>query len=115
MTKIVLPGFEQSLLVNRFFPATEKGNEAINIEGCDVQTFSLEFPPGTKRPAHKHDEYRITFVRAGTMAIEMEGKVLNMVPGDFMTTLPQTLHSLEVTSSEPLSIVEIVVPVSPGD
>lgn len=110
MTKIVLPGFAESLLGNRFFPATEKGNEAINIDGCDVQTFSIEFPPGTKRPAHKHDEYRITFVRAGTMNIEMEGKVLRMAPGDFMTTLPQTLHSLEVTSSESLSIVEIVIP-----
>lgn len=112
MTKIHLPDFEESLLKNRFFPASEKKNEAINIEGCDVQSFNIEFPPGTKRPTHKHDEYRITFVRAGTMNIELEGKVVKLAPGDFMTTLPQTPHSLEVTSSESLSIVEIVVPVS---
>ena len=112
MTKIVLPGFVESILGNRYFPATEKGNETINIEGCDVQTFCIEFPTGTKRPTHTHDEYRITFVRAGTMNIELEGKVLSLSPGDFMTTLPDTPHSLEVTGSESLSIVEIVVPVS---
>ncbi len=110
MNKLVIPGFNQSAFANRFIGNQEKLNEGIDIPDCCDQIFLLTFNPGDKRPMHSHEEIRLTFVRSGRMMLTFEHSVQEMGQGDFFSSFPNMLHSLEVLGDQPLNLLEIIIP-----
>ena len=109
MNKIVLPGFTESVLANRLITSQEDLHESIDL-GQHGQIFFLSFPPGMVRDTHTHEETRVTIVRSGTMKLTSEDQEMELGPGDFVSTLPNTPHRLEVLGEESLRLIEFVLP-----
>ena len=110
MSKVVIPGFKQSIFANRVIGNQERLNEGIDLPECGGQIFLLSFNPGEIRPMHSHDEIRLTFVRSGRMKLTFEHSVQEMGPGDFFSSFPKVSHSIEVLGDQPLNLIEIIIP-----
>lgn len=109
MAKLSIPGFTDSEVNDRFISHLEILKEAINFNNCDLQLFFLSFSPGEKRPLHKHDEIRVTFIRSGTGKFIIGENEKIAVQGDIIITMPQMEHSLEVLNNQPLNLAEWVI------
>lgn len=112
MKKIVLPGFTETTLSNRFITSQEDLSESIDLGNDNGQVFFLSFPPGTIRNTHTHEEIRLTVVRSGKMMLTVEEMEIELGAGDFVSTLPNVPHRLEVVGKEPLRLMEFVIPPS---
>ena len=104
--------FAKTELSNRLIASQESLNEFTAV-GDSLITV-LVFGPGEKRGTHTHPEIRLTFIRSGKMRFTLDGTTLEVGTGDFISTLPDVPHSLEVISSEPLHLVELVIPPPDG-
>lgn len=109
MNKVVLPGFTESVLTNRLITSQEELHESIDL-GQHGQIFFLSFPPEMVRDTHTHEEIRVTIVRSGKMKLTNEGLEMELGPGDFVSTLPNAPHRLEVLGEESLRLIELVLP-----
>lgn len=115
MKKILLPGFTESKLSNRMISAHEDVKEYLDLGSDQGQVFFLTFPPGTIRETHTHEEVRLTIVRFGTMKLTVKQKEMVLGAGDFISTLPNIPHRLEVIGNEPLRLTEFVFSCSMGE
>ena len=109
MKKLILPGFNEAPWATRLIPRQEALSEFMTMANCDLQVFFLDYPAGTIREIHSHEEIRLVFVRCGKMNMTVGDQTAEFQAGDMIALLPNTLHSLAVLSEEPLRLAEFVI------
>jgi quercetin dioxygenase-like cupin family protein len=109
MKKLSLPGFNEAPWSTRLISRQEALNEFLTMANCDLQVFFLEYPAGTTRATHSHEEIRLVFVRCGQVNMTVEDQTTEFQPGDTIALLPNTLHSLAVLGEEPLRLMELII------
>lgn len=62
-------------------------------------------------PAHYHkDHTEIVYIIEGTAKMLLDGKEVSVKTGDYIRILPGQIHSVEVTSKQPLKVLSIQTP-----
>ena len=101
-------GFHNIILDNCSFSYDDQNNQYISINPYILLT-NITYPKGTFRENHTHPEIRITFIRSGIVLIKSQNNDVKLGKGDYIITMPDIIHSLEVLGDEPLSICELVI------
>ena len=101
-------GFTESDLKNCYISKESRDNEFTVINKNILVTY-ISYPPGENRKPHSHEEVRLTFVRSGKGLLKIEGREIQLNPGDISVLLPGVVHSLKVTGGKELNICEIVI------
>jgi quercetin dioxygenase-like cupin family protein len=109
---LTLDDFERVILSNSPVRSKEAVVELRSIEGSKVVVAVFHFKPGDVRDWHTHPDVRLTFVRAGKMRLTFEDAVIELAAGDFISTLANKSHKLEVLGDDNLYLIEIIVPVN---
>ncbi|GAK55454.1 mannose-6-phosphate isomerase [Candidatus Vecturithrix granuli] len=109
MTKLILPGFKEVPWSTRLISWQEALSECMTMANCDLQVFFLDYPAGTIRTTHLHEEIRLVFVRCGKVTMTVEDQTTEFQPGDMIALLPNTLHSLTVLGEDPLRLAEFII------
>ena len=109
MNKLNLPGFTEIPWATGFIPRQEALSKFLTMANCDLQVFFLEYPAGTTREIHSHEEIRLVFIRCGQVNMTVEDQTTTFQPGDMLALLPNTRHSFVVSGEEPLGLAECII------
>lgn len=83
-----------------------KNGEAPNIVQCARSVFA----PGQVSPGHSHTDLTETFlVTAGTLTIEVDGKIHTLPKGSSITLEPHEHHELSNQGPEELELIYFAV------
>ncbi len=109
MNKLILPGFNEVSWLTRCIPHQEALSECMTMANCDLQVFFLDYPEGTIKTPHSHEEIRLVFVRCGKMTMTVGDETSELEAGDIIVMLPDILHSFIVSGEDPLRLAECII------
>lgn len=86
------------------------------LQGGDLAVAEELMPPGTREVRHRHARARQFFyVLSGRLAIEHEGTVAHLGPGEGLEISPGAAHQAINEASEPTRFLVVSAPNTKGD
>lgn len=101
--------FKKTKVINRFITSDENVKEIINIPRTNILLCVFPIDIGQIGETHTHDEVHLIFVRSGKVNYTVNADTRMLGPGDFIAILPNTPHSFEEITDEPLCLVELAL------
>lgn len=72
-----------------------------NAPGKEVTMITVDYPPGSKDPVHRHDASAFIYVLEGSIVMGMEGdKEVTLHPGDTFYEDPARIHRVGRNASD---------------
>lgn len=66
--------------------------------------------------AHKHESHTENiYILEGEGEMKMNGRIMILKPGDYINVPEKTVHSVKVTSSQPMKVLSVQSPEFTGD
>lgn len=82
------------------------------VPGKEVTMITVEYPPGSADPVHRHDASTFVYVLDGTIEMQMEGAdKVTLHPGDTFYEDPKGVHLVgrNLSDTEPAKFVVVLV------
>jgi quercetin dioxygenase-like cupin family protein len=82
------------------------------VPGKEVTMLTVEYPPGSVDPVHRHNASTFVYVLEGTIEMQMEGgEKKTLHPGDTFYEDPKGVHLVgrNLSDSEPAKFVVVLV------
>ena len=83
-----------------------------NLPGKDGLMITVEYPPGTVDPIHRHNAHRFIYVLEGTIVMQVRGgKEVTLTPGQTFYEGPNDVHVVgrNASKTEPAKFVVFFV------
>jgi len=100
--------------------ASEQANHAIvtklmtkpvpELEGKELEMISVEYPPGSVDPVHRHDAHALVYVLEGTIVMQVKGgKEVTLQPGQTFYEGPNDVHTVgrNASATEPAKFIVV--------
>jgi quercetin dioxygenase-like cupin family protein len=72
-------------------PLTSK--DLANIPGKELVMFTVEYPPGSSDPIHRHNANALVYVLEGSIVMQVKGgKEVTLTPGETFYEGPDDIH-----------------------
>ena len=82
------------------------------VSGKEVTMITVEYPPGSVDPVHRHDAATFVYVLEGAVEMQMEGgPKMTLHPGDTFYEDPKGVHLVgrNLSDTEPAKFVVVLV------
>ncbi|GFE85870.1 cupin domain-containing protein [Steroidobacter agaridevorans] len=100
--------------------ASEDANHAIvtqlmtkpvpELAGKELEMITVEYPPGSVDPVHRHDAHAMVYVLEGTIVMQVKGgKEVTLKPGQTFYEGPNDVHTVGRNASQTETAKFIVV------
>jgi quercetin dioxygenase-like cupin family protein len=115
LTKIilVLACLTPSTLVAQQAKVTElMSKELTNLPGKEGLMITVEYPPGSQDPIHRHNANAFVYVREGTIGMQVRGgKEVTLTPGQTFYEGPNDVHVVgrNASKTKPAKFVVFLV------
>jgi quercetin dioxygenase-like cupin family protein len=86
--------------------------ELTDIPGKEVEMISVEYPPGSADPIHRHNAHAFVYVLEGKIVMQLKGgKEVTLTPGQTFYEGPDDVHIVgrNASSTEPAKFVVVLV------
>lgn len=83
-----------------------------NLPGKEGLMITVEYPPGTSDPIHRHNAHAFVYVLEGTIAMQVRGgKEVTLTPGQTFYEGPNDVHVVgrNVSKTKPAKFVVFLV------
>lgn len=72
-----------------------------DFPGKDVQIFTVEYPPGSHDPVHRHNAHGFIYVLEGSIVMAVNGgKPVTLTPGQMFYEGPNDIHTIGRNASK---------------
>ena len=82
-------------------PLSEQAMTA-KLQSLGYRVNRYVYPPGTSFPTHTHAADKIDAVLAGAFRLILDGRTVQLGPGDWIAVPRDTPHSAEVIGAQPV-------------
>lgn len=102
--------------------ASEDANHAIvtqlltkpvpEIPGKEIEMITVEYPPGSVDPVHRHDAHAVVYVLEGSIVMQVKGgKEVTLKPGETFYEGPNDVHTVgrNASQTEPAKFVVVLL------
>lgn len=80
-----------------------------DFPGKDVQIFTVEYPPGSHDPVHRHNAHGFIYVLEGSIVMAVNGgKPVTLIPGQMFYEGPNDIHTIGRNASKTTSAKFVV-------
>src|SRR3984893_15388691 len=86
--------------------------DLINLPGKEGQMITVEYPPGSVDPVHRHNAHAFVYVLEGSIVMQLKGeKEVTLKPGDTFYEGPDDVHTVgrNASKTEPAKFVVFLV------
>jgi quercetin dioxygenase-like cupin family protein len=86
--------------------------ELPNIPGKEALMITVEYPPGSSDPAHRHNANAFVYVLEGSIVMQVKGgKPVTLTPGQTFYEGPEDIHvvSRNASKTKPAKFVVLLV------
>jgi quercetin dioxygenase-like cupin family protein len=83
-----------------------------DIPGKEVEMITVEYPPGSTDPIHRHNAHAFVYVLEGTIVMQLKGgKEVTLTPGQTFYEGPDDVHIVgrNASSTKPAKFVVVLV------
>jgi quercetin dioxygenase-like cupin family protein len=83
-----------------------------DIPGKEVEMITVEYPPGSADPIHRHNAHAFVYVLEGTIVMQLKGgKEITLTPGQTFYEGPDDVHIVgrNASSTKPAKFVVVLV------
>jgi quercetin dioxygenase-like cupin family protein len=83
-----------------------------DIPGKEVEMITVEYPPGSADPIHRHNAHAFVYVLEGTIVMQLKGgKEVTLTPGQTFYEGPDDVHIVgrNASSTKPAKFVVVLV------
>jgi quercetin dioxygenase-like cupin family protein len=83
-----------------------------DIPGKEVEMITVEYPPGSADPIHRHNAHAFVYVLEGTIVMQLKGgKEVTLTPGQTFYEGPNDVHIVgrNASSTKPAKFVVVLV------
>lgn len=80
--------------------------------GKEVRMITVEYPPGSVDPVHRHDAHAFLYVLEGTIVMQVKGgKEVTLRPGETFYEAPDDVHVVgrNASKTEPAKFLVVLV------
>lgn len=102
--------------------ASEDANHAIvtqlltkpvpEMAGKEMEMITVEYPPGSVDPVHRHDAHAMVYVLEGTIVMQVKGgKEVTLEPGQTFYEGPNDVHTVgrNASQTEPAKFIVVLL------
>ena len=93
---------------------TLMSKDATDIPGKEVVMLTVEYPPGTSDPIHRHDAQAFVYVLEGSVVMQVKGgKEVTLTPGQTFYEGPADVHVVgrNASNTRPAKMLVLLVKV----
>jgi quercetin dioxygenase-like cupin family protein len=86
--------------------------ELTDIPGKEVEMITVEYPPGSADPIHRHNAHAFVYVLEGAIVMQVKGgKEVTLKPGETFYEGPDDVHIVgrNASSTKPAKFVVVLV------
>jgi quercetin dioxygenase-like cupin family protein len=83
-----------------------------DVPGKEMLMISVEYPPGSVDPVHRHDAYAFVYVVKGSIVMQVRGgKQVTLKPGQTFYEGPDDVHTVgrNASTTEPAKFIVILL------
>src|SRR5262249_25937950 len=80
--------------------------------GKELEMISVEYPPGSADPVHRHDAHAVVYVLEGSIVMQVKGgKEVTLKPGDTFYEGPNDVHTVgrNASQTEPAKFIVVLL------
>ena len=91
-------------------PLTTK--ELADIPGKEAQMITVEYPPGSSDPVHRHNAHAFVYVLEGSVVMQLKGgKQVTLTPGQTFYEGPDDVHVVgrNASNTKPAKFLVVLV------
>jgi quercetin dioxygenase-like cupin family protein len=102
--------------------ASEEANHAIvtqlltkpvaEVPGKEMEMITVEYPPGSVDPVHRHDAHAMVYVLEGSIIMQVKGgKEVTLEPGQTFYEGPNDVHTVgrNASQTEPAKFIVVLL------
>jgi len=86
--------------------------ELADIPGKGMLMITVDYPPGSVHPVHRHDAHAFVYVLQGSIVMQVRGgEEVTLVPGQTFYEGPNDVHTIgrNASTTEPAKFVVILL------
>jgi quercetin dioxygenase-like cupin family protein len=83
-----------------------------DVPGKEMLMISVEYPPGSVDPVHRHDAYAFVYVVEGSIVMQVRGgKQVTLKPGQTFYEGPEDVHTVgrNASKTEPAKFIVVLL------
>jgi quercetin dioxygenase-like cupin family protein len=102
--------------------ASEDANHAVvtqlltkpvpEVPGKEIEMITVEYPPGSVDPVHRHDAHALVYVLEGSIVMQVKGgKEVTLKPGETFYEGPNDVHTVgrNASQTEPAKFIVVLL------